>query len=180
MFPMDKEALMAISRPQKLCMNCNAAIDTIERHPSVLRTTAKQIERSDYCPDCWQQLKDDVYDSFWITKREHRMHVPRMTRRQRSAALRALFESLWERREEENVGPHLYFLSHLLMKWGGLRWRENLLDVTGREVVVFEDPASGERIEVPTAPADDERMEAIQREIDDFLKDYAPDMQTEL
>jgi hypothetical protein len=175
---MDKEVLLSISRPQKLCMNCNAPLDTIARHPSVLRLAAHAAERADYCPECWQLLKDEAYDSFWITRRVPRER-PRLNRRQRSAALRALFESLWERREEENVGPHLYLLAHLLMKWGGLRWKENQTDTQGREVVVFEDPASGDRIEVTSASADEERMAAIQREIEDFLREYAPETQAD-
>jgi hypothetical protein len=177
---MDKEVLLSISRPQKLCMNCNAPIDRIARHPSVLRLAASHVERSDFCPDCWQQLKDEAYDSFWITRRATPDKPPKLSRRQRSAAVRALFESLWERREVEDVGPHLYLLAHLLMKWGGLRWKENRADAESREVVVFEDPASGDLIEVSGGPADEERMAAIQREIEDFLRDYAPDNQVEL
>ncbi|MEN6626356.1 MAG: hypothetical protein ABFD69_09035 [Candidatus Sumerlaeia bacterium] len=156
-------------------MNCDAPIDTIERHPSVLRSAGKRdIERCDYCPTCWEQLKDDAYDSFWMTRRDTTPRkAPKLNRRERSMALRALFESLWDRRENEDVGPEIYLLAHLLMKWGGLKWRENGADIAGRPCLVFEDPASGDRIEIADMEVGDERLASIQQRIDDFLSEYA-------
>ncbi|MCL5270500.1 MAG: hypothetical protein M1457_08115 [bacterium] len=173
---MDKEQLLSIGRPQKICMNCNAPLSVLERHPSILKTAPRNsLERLDYCPDCWQQMKDEAYESFWITHRVPKERKIRLTRKERSAALRVLFESLWDRRETEDVGPHLYFLAHLLMKWGGLKWKENLNDARGGEVVVFEDPATGDRIELAGVDIADERMTAIQGEIEEFLHQYAPE-----
>jgi hypothetical protein len=173
---MDKELLISISRPQKLCMNCNGPLEAIERHPSILKTVNKKgIERYDYCPDCWRQMKDEAYESFWITKRVIKRKVRKLSRRERSTALRALFESLWERREAEEVGPHLFFLAHLLLKWGGLRWKENRQGEGGREIVVFEDPATGDQLEVPAVEVEETRMSAIRGEVEEFLKQYASD-----
>ena len=101
--------------------------------------------------------------------------MPKLNRRQRSAALRALFESLWERRETEDVGPEIYMLAHLLMKWGGLRWRANETDPMGQALVVFEDPASGDRITIPETKLDDERLVQVQQRVEDFLREYAPE-----
>lgn len=172
---MEKDLLLSIGRPQKLCMNCNGPLENVERHPSILRSVeAKKVERLDFCPDCWRQMKEEVYESFWITRRVPKeQKVRKLSRRERSTALRILFESLWERRESEDVGPHVYFLAHLLMKWGGLKWRENRTDEAGRETIIFEDPASGDRLEIAAVDLDDERMNAVKIEIEQFLRQYA-------
>lgn len=179
---MEKDTLLSINRPQKLCMNCNAPLDVIERHPSILKTAGKgKFERCDYCPDCWQQMKDEVYESFWITKRvPKQLKIRKLSRRERSTALRALFESLWDRRESEDVGPHIFFLAHLLLKWGGIKWKENTVDPNGNEVVVFEEQATGERLELPVVEVSDERMNLIKDEIEQFMRQYASDDQVTL
>ena len=178
---MDKETLLSIGRPQRHCINCAASFDGIERHASVLRgDRADKIERLDYCPVCWEAIKDEAYRSFWITRRELKDRgMPKMTRRQRAVALRALFETLWEKREheDEDVTPHLYVLSHLLMKWGGLKWRENLEDAAGREIVVFEDPISGDALEIPSIDLSDEQLLEIKLQIENFLRDYVQEDQ---
>ena len=178
---MDKETLLSIGRPQRQCLNCSTPIDAIERHPSVLRgSRADKIERADYCPICWEAIKDETYRSFWITRRELKDRgMPKMTRRQRAVALRALFETLWEKRdsEDEDVAPHLFVLSHLLMKWGGLKYRENQADANGREVIVFEDPASGDAIDIPSIDLTDEQLLEIKNQIEDFLRDYVQEDQ---
>ena len=174
---MDKETFLNIPRPQKTCANCGAMIDTLGRHPSVIRLVRKEeAQRHDYCPACWDYLKQEVWDSFWITHREPPEHkAVRLSRRERAVALRALFESLWERRETEDVGPHIYLLAHLLMKWGGLRWKENLQAPGGGEIVVFEEPASGDRLEVQSVELTDERLAMVKEEIEQFLRHYAPE-----
>ena len=172
---MEKDMLLSIGRPQKLCMNCNAPLEAIERHPSILRSLKERgVERLDYCPDCWRQMKDEAYQSFWITRRILKeQKVRKLSRKERNTALRVLFESLWDRRESEDVGPHIYFMAHLLMKWGGLKWRENRQDEYGREVVVFEDPASGDRLELVAVDPGDERMNAVKDEVENFMRQYA-------
>jgi len=181
---MDKEALQTIGRPHRTCANCDAALVQIERHASALRPAGRaKLERLDYCPDCWTAIKDEIYDSFWITRREVKAPRIRLNRRQRSVALRALFESLWDRREDDGstseeapelASARLYVLAHLLLKWGGLRWRENRIDEDGRERVIFEDPASGTAIEIPGIELDDERTATVMQEIEDFLRHYHP------
>jgi hypothetical protein len=179
---MDKEILLTIPRPGKECGNCGAEIESLERHPSVIRLVRSQMaERLDYCPACWEHLKREAWDSFWITRRPPKeQKVPHLTRRERAVALRALFESLWERRAEGDYGPHLYLLAHLLMKWGGLKWRENRSETGGAELVVFEDPASGDRLELAAMEIDDARLAAIKAEIEDFLRRYSPEEEVAL
>jgi hypothetical protein len=178
---MDKETLLSIGRPQRQCVNCAAPIDSIERHPSVLRAERSgKLERADYCPVCWEAIKDEAFRSFWITRRELKDRgVPKMTRRQRAVALRALFETLWEKREneDEDVSPHLFVLSHLLMKWGGLKYRGNVIDAHGREIVVFEDPASGDGLEIPSLDLSDEQLLEIKNQIEAFLREYVQEDQ---
>jgi hypothetical protein len=174
----DKEQLQALSRPRKLCMNCNAPIDMVERHPSVVKASDTQLERYDYCSACWEHVKDEVFDSFWMARREQRRRVPKLSRRQRSVALRALFESLRERQEEDDqdARARLFLIAHLLMKWGGLRWRENLTGVApGDEVIVFEDPLSGERHEIASVSMDDAALARVKAEVEDFLRQCAPE-----
>jgi hypothetical protein len=157
-------------------MNCNAPIDAFDRHPSVIRKSESQIERYDYCPGCWEHIKSEIFDSYWMVRRHPEdRRIPKLSRRERNTALRALFESLRDRQQDENVDAHLSLISHLLMKWGGLKWRENLSDAAGREVVVFEDPASAEAYEVPTVDIDDENLLRIKAEIEEFLRQFAPD-----
>jgi hypothetical protein len=173
---MDKESLLTLGRPQKHCQNCGAEIDKITHHPSIIRAAGtRTLERLDYCPQCWDYIKEEAWDSFWITRREVKARVPKLTRRQRSVALRALFESLWEHRENaENreVEAHLYFLAHLLMKWGGLKWRASDRDGEGREIVIFEDPASGDALRVAAVETTDEQLAAMQARIEEFLREY--------
>lgn len=171
---MEKETLLSIGRPRKVCMNCHQPIEKMDRHPSVLKQQdEKAVQRFDYCPECWQQMKDEVYESFWIT---HRMppqpRQVKLNRREKSTALRALFESMWEQRDAEDVEAHLYLMAHLLMKWGGLKWLESETDAWGREVVIFEDPATADRIEVRATNIDDETSRSIQERIEQFLREY--------
>jgi hypothetical protein len=179
---MDKDALLTIGRPQRLCVNCNAPLMAIERHPSALRHSGRQkFERLDYCPECWQVIKDEAYESYWITHREVKERkAPKLNRRQRSLALRALFETLWDKREDEDLGPQLYVLSHLLMKWGGLKWRESRTDLTGRELIVFEDLGTNETLEIPSVEMDDTMLALVTGEIEEFMKQYAPEDTGEL
>jgi hypothetical protein len=66
------------------------------------------------------------------------------------------------------------------MKWGGLKWKESRVDAYDREIIVFEDPASGDRIEVIGIDPDDERMNAVKDEIEAFMKQYASEDQTQV
>lgn len=174
---MEKEALLTIGRPQRLCVNCNAALADIARHPSALRHAGKlKFERLDYCPECWQHIKDEAYESFWITHREVKeRRAPKLNRRQRSLALRALFETLWDKRDGEDLGPQLYLLAHMLMKWGGLKWKESRQDAAGRELVVFEDIGTGEEVAVPSVEMSDEALAAATAQIDEYMKQYEPE-----
>lgn len=178
---MDKEALLKIGRPGKQCVNCGAALAELNRNPTAVRKEDEQLARLDYCPECWDVIKRDVYDFFWVTRREHKPKAAvKLTRKERNAALRALFESLWERRDNEDVSSHLFLLSHLLMKWGGLKFLEEETTEDGRAMIVFEDPSSGDRLAIEAMDLEDERILELKEEIDDFLREFASDEDPEL
>lgn len=173
---LDKESLLTIERPQPVCSECNAPLDDLERHPTGLRFAQEDHRRRDFCPDCWQFAKADAYDSYWITKRvKKEKAAPKLSRREKAVAARALFEKLWEEREREDVDVHLYFLSHLLLRWGGLRWKRSDTDAQGRELIVFENPVTGDLIEIRSVEASEQEILAVKERIEAFLRDYAPD-----
>lgn len=176
----EKEQLLQLERPKGQCAECGAPLEELPRHPSRLRLRAKESERSDFCPDCWQFAKDDAYDSYWLTKRVKReRRAPRLSRREKAVAARALFESLWDQRDREDVDAHLYFLAHLLLRWGGLKFRKRESADEG-ERLVFENPATGEEIELRSVDADEASIQAIKERIENFLRDYSPEGEVEL
>ena len=178
---MDKEALLKIGRPGKKCINCEAPLAELSKNPTAVHRKKEGLERLDYCPECWDVIKRDAYDFFWVTRREKKPKAAlKLTRKERNAALRALFESLWDRRESEDVGPHLFLLSHLLMKWGGLKFREEKETEEGRTMLVFEDPISGDRLAVEAMDLADERILELKEEIDDFLREFTSDEDDDL
>lgn len=171
---MDKELLLTLNRPQRICIHCHTPLEYIERHPSALRFgKQKTLERFDYCKECWDNVKRQVFDSYWITRRTLRPRVRKLSRRERSLALRALFESLWERRETEDLNARLFFLAHLLMKWGGLRWKESFLSQEDKEIIIFENPLTGEALELSAPEIDDDLLSTIHNEIEGFLHQWA-------
>ncbi len=176
---MDKEQLLTIGRPSRQCSNCGEPIHELERHPSTLSSSPpKKLERQDFCPVCWEHLKKEAFDSYWMTRRELKAKKARkLSRRERSVALRVLFESLWDRRDSEDLGPRLYFLAHLLMKWGGLKWCANQVDETGSEIVIFENTATGDMLEIASTRLEDEQIAALKQEVEEFLKQYAAEDQ---
>lgn len=177
----DRERLLSLERPKALCAECGEPINVLDRHPTSLRLSGEDQKRQDFCPECWEFAKNDVYDSYWITKRVKKAkNAPKLTRREKAVAVRALFESLWEERDREDVDVDLYFLSHLLLRWGGLKFRASEQDDEGREIIVFENPTTGDPIEIRSVTANDDALIRIKERIDKFLAEYAPDDDSEL
>jgi hypothetical protein len=175
----DKEHILALERPQTHCAECNAPLSELDRHPTRLIVRGGEPRRADFCPDCWEFAKEEAYDSYWITRRvKKEKRAPRLSRREKAVAVRALFESLWEKREAEEVEAHIYFLAHLLLKWGGLKWKGTEVDAEGREIVVFENPITGDPIEIRSVDASEEAIAEIRDRIEAFLREYAPDDET--
>lgn len=177
----DKEQLLSIERPKAKCVECDTALDELNHHPTRLRVREDSPERADFCADCWEFAKGDAYDSFWVTRRiKKEKRIPKLSRREKAVAVRALFESLWERRDDEDVEAHLYFLSHLLLRWGGLKWVRNKIAPDGGEIIVFENPATGDPIEVRTVDTSSDAIAEVKTRIENFLREYAPENDTAL
>jgi hypothetical protein len=173
---LDRDQLLSLDRPQPACSECGAALDEFDRHPTRLSLGDAGLRRADFCPECWEFAKTEAHDFFWLTRRERAdKPAPRLSRRQKAVAARALFESLWERRDEEDVEGHLYFLAHLLLRWGGLRWVRAGGDEAGREIVVFENPATGDLLELRAVEASDDSIQQVRQNVEAFLAEYATD-----
>lgn len=173
---LQREQFLSIERPHTRCDSCDVLIEGLDHHPSGLTMTEETTKRFDYCPDCWERIKAGAFDSYWLTRRIKKdKRQPKLTRREKAVAARALFESLWDQRDREDVEADLFFIAHLLLKWGGLKWKKNAATEDGREVVFFENPATGDSIEIKAVELSDEMIEAIKARIESFLHEYAPE-----
>lgn len=175
-----KDQLLTLERPQAVCAECGAQLGGMDRTPTRLRQADKEkgrpLQRADFCPDCWEFAKDEARQAYWLTRREKKeKRAPKLSRREKAVAVRALFESLWETRDSGDVEAHVYFLAHLLLRWGGLKWLRNERAEDGGEVIVFENPTTGDTVEVPAVDAGEETIAAIRDRIEAFLRDYAPE-----
>ena len=176
-----RDQLLSLQRPKSHCHECGVALDEFDRHPTRLRMLEDEPERADFCPDCWEFVKEEAYHSYWITRRVRReKRAVKLSRRERAVAARALFESLWEKREQEEIDAHLYFLAHLLLRWGGLKWVRNDVDSEGREIIVFENPATGDPIEIRSVDISQESISETKEHIEEFLRQYAPESEIPL
>lgn len=173
---LEKEQLLALERPQSHCAECNRVIEDLEKHPTRLLIAEDQPKRGDYCPECWEFIKGESYDSYWMTRRPRReKRLPKLSRREKAVAARALFESLWEQRDREDVDADLYFLAHLLMKWGGLKWKRESSDESGGELIIFENPITGDTIEIKSVKMTEDYINQIKERLENFLREHAPE-----
>lgn len=174
---MDREAFLKIAKPQPTCVLCGAALVEIGRHPSALvppegdatDTEEDLPRREDYCVRCWEQQTAKQYVGFWITKREPPQPRKVQNRRERNARLAAYFDYFY-REDPQTHAPRLYFLAHLLMRYGVFKWLRTELDpATGRERVWYRHMINDEELSVEGVELTDEDLVAIKREIDELL-----------
>ncbi len=178
---LEREPWLGIERPRAHCSECNAPLEDLERHPTRLILLAEAPLRRDTCPDCWDLVRSEAYHSYWVTRRlKPEPPTPRLSRREKALAVRALFESLWDQREREDLDDHLYVLAHLLLRWGGLKWRGRGRDERGRPTVVFENPATGDPLALPAVEPPEAIVEAIKARIESFLREHAPEAEIAL
>ena len=169
----EKDQLLSLDRPKTTCAECGVSLEEMDRNPTRLRFKEGELKRADFCPDCWEFCKNEAYESFWVTRRIKKDKTHRkLSRREKAVAARALFESLWERRDQEDVEVHLYFLSHLLLRWGGLKWVSSEKDDSGRETIIFENPTTGDPLEIHSTDAPEEQIAEIRDGIDKFLREF--------
>lgn len=177
----EKELYLKIGRPQNACVQCGATISHAGKHPSALldpdgpNTAPRQdvTLRRDYCQQCWQQLGHEPYLGYWLARREPPKVRAIKTRKERNAALLSYFELLRQQQDttSEERAQSLFFLAHLLMKYGVLKWvRSDAPAQQGApEIIVFRNPAADEMVEIESVELDDQRIAEIKREVDEFL-----------
>ncbi|MCX7626142.1 MAG: hypothetical protein N2Z21_08025 [Candidatus Sumerlaeaceae bacterium] len=174
---MDREAFLKIAKPQPTCVLCGAALTQAGRHPSVLVASEDPgadsdldlPRREDYCVQCWEQQRAKDYVGFWLTKREPPQPRKVQNRRERNARLAAYFDYFY-REDPQAHAPRLFFLSHLLMRYGVLKWRRTDIDpATGRERVYYHHLINDEEVVVDGVELSDDELVAIKREVDELL-----------
>ncbi|MBN1867513.1 hypothetical protein JW916_09500 [Candidatus Sumerlaeota bacterium] len=131
------------------------------------------FERRDYCPKCWDEMKEAAYFSFWVGRRTADDLPPRkLNRAERNVALAALFDSLSERDPDEgDFRPHLFFLAHLLMKYRIFKWRPAATDPeTGETTLRFVRADSDEEVSVAEVEMPDDLIARIKQEVEAYLE----------
>ncbi|MFH0795192.1 MAG: hypothetical protein V2A74_14305 [bacterium] len=167
----DKEQYLNLGRPEKNCLLCGASLLEVEKHPSVLSVgEAEALMRRDYCQRCWEQLREE-YFSFWITRREKPKQRVKISKKERNDALLRLFLSLYDDRANNDHLDRLYFLAHLLMKFGVLKWKSHIALNNGAPALLFEQPQTGLDFEIPQVEVSDERLSAIKGELEAYLSE---------
>src|SRR5690606_28807635 len=138
-----------------------------------LATDPDAPRREDYCGDCWQKYTERDFMGFWVTKREAPKQRKIESKKERNAGLLAWFEHLQTLPQDVEARQALYFLSHLLMKYGvfKLQRTDKLEDETER--VVFRQAGSEDDIVVVSEELTDERSLEIKKELDAFLLQFA-------
>jgi len=183
----EKDLYLKIGRPHNTCIACNAEISHAGKHPSVLRRGGSPAgenngelpldpdapRREDYCSDCWQKFSESDFMGFWVTKREPPKQRKIESKKERNAGLVAWFEHLQGLPQDEEIRQSLFFLGHLLMKYGVFKWQRTEKDETGIETIYFRPTGSEEEVSIVATELTDERSVEIKRELDAFLLQYA-------
>lgn len=178
----EKDYYLKMGRPHNTCEACSIAITQAGKHPSVLRPAAAPVKgqqdpdaprREDYCTACWQELAERDFVGFWVTRREAPKVRKLETRKERNAALVAWFEHLRSQKPDDETRQSIFFLGHLLMKYGVFKWLRTDVADDGSETVIFRQQGSEDEVEVPVVDFTDERSVEIKRELDEFLLQYA-------
>ncbi len=115
-----------IQRPMNHCIICGADIVDQEKHPSMLDYSDNDSIRKDYCFNCWKELDNRKFFSFWIAKRIKPGPDKKTTKIERNKSFLQLFISLYHSKEKYKYRPHLFLLSHFLMKYQVFKWKETI------------------------------------------------------
>ncbi len=178
----EKDSYLKIGRPHNACETCGTAIAHAGKHPSLLRkaaptgkgqVNAEGPQREDYCAACWQELAKQDFVGYWVTRREAPKVRKIETKKERNAALASWFEHLRMQDADDEIRQSLFFLSHLLMKYGVLKWQRTETANDKSETVIFRQQGSDDEIAVFVVDVTDERSVEIKRELDEFLLHYA-------
>ena len=135
--------------------------------------SAVPFRRLDYCEDCWREVKDRAYFSFWIGRRNPTdLPVQKLNRTERNLALVALFDSLAERAGgDTDYSPHLFFLAHLLMRYRIFKYLPSEIHpVTGAATLRFSRTDGEEEARVPDLDMPPEEIVRIKDEVEAYLQ----------
>jgi|GEM_PF-523778 len=174
---MDKELYLKISKPLATCILCGASLAEAGKHPSALVVPVEESEgeeddlprREDYCPQCWEKCKGKEFFGYWLAKREPLKPRKVQNRRERNARLAAYFDYFYHQ-DRELHASRLFFLAHLLMRYGVLRWLRTEKDPENNsERIICRNLVTDEEVVIESAQPTDEELVAIKREIDELL-----------
>ena len=158
-----------ISRTKKTCSSCGAAYGENETFFSAVRDLPAGLERSDYCPKCWEALPQDSrkgFFSFWRTS--IRPKGPAKRRPLDLETAREFFVRLHGSAEAQKQN-FLYLLALLIMRKRGLVLSKTIRESDG-EIMILHFPHETETLYHVKSPAlDAAALEVIRAEFCELL-----------
>ncbi len=168
------DSYLQFRRASRNCLVCGVSLPELQRHPSTLRLSEKEETiREDICPNCWEHMGERDYFGYWVTHRFQEGPSPeqrKLARSERNEALWALFNALYALRESDDLAPQLFLVSHLLMKYRILQFRE----ARGDGTLVFHHPQTQETFEIQDLPLEAVSFVDVKSEIESRLHEFAP------
>lgn len=129
--------------------------------------------REDFCTDCWHQLTEKDYLGYWMARREAPKPRKIESRKERNAGVLAWFGLLRTQQQDDDNLQAQFFLAHLLMKYGVLKWQRTDSDDDGNEIIYFRQTGTDDDLAVIAVDLSDEKSVEIKRQLDEFLEQFA-------
>lgn len=129
--------------------------------------------REDFCTDCWHQLTEKDYLGYWMARREAPKPRKIESRKERNAGVLAWFSLLRTQEPDDDNLQAQFFLAHLLMKYGVLKWQRTDTDDDGNEIIYFRQTGTDDDLAVLAVDLSDEKSVEIKRQLDEFLEQFA-------
>lgn len=196
---MEKDLYLKIGRPTNTCIVCGVEITRAGKHPSILRPAGSGVspaaerqaetsasassehevtdktgpQREDYCQECWQAAAEKDYLGYWMARRVPPKARKIESKKERNAGVLAWFDHLRTRPPAHANLQSQYFLAHLLMKYGVLKWTRTETRDDGQEVIYFRQTGQEDEVAVTAVELDDETSGEIKRKLDEFLLQFA-------
>jgi hypothetical protein len=167
----DREQYLKFGRARNNCLLCSKPLNVDGRHPSLIQLSEKEeAVREDFCGECWEKKSKEEYFSYWVTKRvtSESPEQRRLARSERNEALWRLFAALYGTEDAPELGPQLFLLAHLLMKYKVLVYTG---PVEGGKLR-FTHPKLGEVFDVADLPLDAADFAKINAEVEQQALSY--------
>lgn len=195
-----KTETLKIESASNYCLSCNKLLTEEDHHPSILKEEESKetgYERKDYCSNCWKKIQDKNYYLFWIKKRIKIKKDKTISKKERNQIILSYFNYLQSKDKEiilkdeaipqeqdiESVNQtidykyHLYFISHLLMKYGVFKWKKDIKDEEGSINIIFENRYTDEEVIIKDAQPSVETITMIKQDLQTFLKENQIDIE---